>query len=68
MRESIGREHIRLSKQDRGAILAKTKIELLDIYKMQMAGLVTLDNKQINELVTSSGSDEDLSELSTLEC
>ena len=32
---------------------------------MQMAGRITLDNKQINELVASSG--EDISDLSNLE-
>jgi len=45
MREKIGREHIRISNKDRGDVLAKTKVELLEIYKMQMAGQITLDNK-----------------------
>ena len=47
--------------------MAKTKIELLEVYAEQIAGRITLDNKQINELTTSSGTEEDLSELSALE-
>ena len=68
MREQIGKEHLRIMHKDRGEVLAKTKIELLEVYEMQMAGRITLDNKQINELTTSSGTDEDdMSELSSLE-
>ena len=52
--------------KNRGEVLEKTKIELLEVYAMQMAGRITLDNKQINELVTTTSS-EDLSDLSNLE-
>lgn len=67
MREQIGRDHLKIMNKDRGEIMAKTKIELLEVYAEQIAGRITLDNKQINELTTSSGTEEDLSELSTLE-
>ena len=53
--------------KNRGEVLAKTKIELLEVYEMQMAGRITLDNKQINELTTSGTDEEDTSELSSLE-
>ena len=66
MREQIGKEHLRIMHKNRGEVLEKTKIELLEVYAMQMAGRITLDNKQINELVTTTSSD-DLSDLSNLE-
>ena len=53
--------------KDRSKLLAKTKIELLEVYEMQMAGRITLDNKQINELTTSGTDEEDMSELSSPE-
>ena len=52
--------------QNRGQILSKVKIELLEVYALQMEGKITLDNKQINELSTS-GTSEDLTELSEME-
>ena len=67
MREQIGKEHLRIMHKNRGEVLAKTKIELLEVYEMQMAGRITLDNKQINELTTSGTDEEDTSELSSLE-
>ena len=69
MREQIGKDHLRIMHKNRGEVLAKTKIELLEVYQMQMAGRITLDNKQINELTTTSSGtdDEDSSGLSTLE-
>ena len=67
MREQIGKEHLRIMHKNRGEVLEKTKIELLEVYAMQMAGRVTLDNKQINELVTTTSSEDDVSDLSNLE-
>ena len=45
MREQIGKEHLRIMHKNRGEVLEKTKIELLEVYAMQMAGSITLDNK-----------------------
>ena len=67
MREQIGKDHLRIMHKDRSKLLAKTKIELLEVYEMQMAGRITLDNKQINELTTSGTDEEDMSELSSPE-
>jgi len=49
----------------RGEIISKKKIELLEMYSLQMGGKMTLDNKQVFELTTSAS--EDLSEVSDLE-
>lgn len=62
MRESYGRDHLKIMHKDRHEILAKTKIELLEVYQEQIAGRLTLDNKQINEISTS-GTSEDFTEL-----
>ena len=45
MREQIGKDHLRIMNKDRGEVLAKTKIELLEVYAAQMAGQIKIDNK-----------------------
>ncbi len=37
--------------------LQTVKIELIEFYRMQLTGIVTMDNKEINELTTSASED-----------
>ena len=46
--------------KSRGDAMSKTKLDLLEIYAMQMEGKLPFDNKMINEITTSAS--EDMSE------
>jgi len=50
-------EHLRMTQKDRGEPQSKIKIELLEMYAMQMEGRMSIDNKQINEISTSASED-----------
>ena len=62
-----GREYLEFTRGSKVQPLSRVKIELLEMYAMQMLGTMVLDNKQINEISTSGSSSEELSEMSDFE-
>ena len=51
-------------KKDKEPHTQAVKIELLQMYQMQMDGLINIDNKQLNEISTASSGEDFSSEFS----
>ena len=58
-RAKLREEHLKASRGDRGDSINKVKIDLLEVYKRQMDGSLTLDNKQVHEITTSTSEEEE---------
>ena len=53
-RNKLGQDHLRMMRDKRGKPSDEVKIDMLKFYEMQMEGRAEVDNKQINQLSTSS--------------
>ena len=59
MRDQMGQEHLKAMHKGDRDVITKVKLDVLELYAMQMEGRATVDNKEIHYLSVSEDQSED---------